>query len=161
MKKLIHIAALVLLTPVAIAEPQIPANVERCGQYDSASGCIAIRASIINLVATPERFDSKVIQTTGYLVLEFEHMALYLDKESTPDEGVWVHFGDGRFDTDADVDKWQKQYDFWRCQYNHMRVEVRGTFSSEPAGHLVAAYPGSIHIEHIESISPHKNHASK
>jgi hypothetical protein len=108
------------------------------------------------LVATPERFDKKVIQTTGYLVLEFEHMALYLNKESTPDEGVWVDLGDGRFETETEVDKWLKQYDLWRCKYNHQRVKVRGTFSSNPTGHLMAAYPGSINIEHIEFMSRHE-----
>ena len=37
--------------------------------------------SVIQLIATPERFDGKRIRVTGYLNIQFEDMALYLHEE--------------------------------------------------------------------------------
>jgi hypothetical protein len=36
---------------------------------------------VIQLIATPERFDGKRIRVTGYLNIQFEDMALYLHEE--------------------------------------------------------------------------------
>ncbi len=129
---------------------------ERCAQFDSQGKCRAIRASIINLIATPERYDRKLVQTVGYFSLEFENTAIYLAPNSTTDEGLWVTLeigapaGQATELTDASIARWNEQYQRWRGQFNNRRVIVRGIFFNAPAGHLMPSFPASITVEHVE-----------
>lgn len=129
---------------------------ERCGQYGTVDGkyrCIAIAASIINLVATPERYDGKTIQIYGYLDLEFESTAIYLDQKSSPNEGIWLNWGKSYPEwTEETVAEWRLPYNYWRCMYNNKKITVRGTYSMKPDGHMIAAYPGSIHVDNIDDL---------
>jgi hypothetical protein len=51
-------------------------------------------ASLIQLIATPERFDGALVRVVGFCHLEYEGTVLYLDKESfeaaLPHNGVWL-----------------------------------------------------------------------
>ena len=55
---------------------------------------IPIDCSIINLVATPERYAGKRIRTYGYVVAEFEGTAIYLSADDmrnrTSVNGIWL-----------------------------------------------------------------------
>ncbi len=66
-------------------------NVEKVSHVD-------FNISLIRLIATPERYDGKVIQVEGFLNLEFEGNAIYLHKEdyenSLCKNGFWVDFSD-------------------------------------------------------------------
>lgn len=144
---------LCLLFLPALGQESIPG--ERCAQFDSQGKCRAIRASIINLIATPERYDGKIVETVGYLSLEFEHTAISLARDSTADETLWVSLEIGSPTvkagelTDASIARWNEQYQHWRSQFNNQRVLVRGVFSNTPAGHLMPSFPASITVEHV------------
>jgi len=53
-----------------------------------------VRCSLINLIATPERFDGVRIQTVGYVRLRFEGNALFLSEDDAKHEntrnGLWL-----------------------------------------------------------------------
>jgi hypothetical protein len=52
------------------------------------------QCSIVNLLATPERYVGKKIQTYGYVVAEFEGTAIYLSADDmrhrTSVNGIWL-----------------------------------------------------------------------
>ena len=52
-----------------------------------------VQASMIQLIATPERFDGKLVSTSGFLSIEREAALLFLDKESCDhllsDNAIW------------------------------------------------------------------------
>jgi hypothetical protein len=84
--------------------------------------------SIINLIATPEKYHGKKIQIIGYLHLEFEGDAIYLHKEDyvngIPDNGLWVNFSE-------DLAKKKKFED-----YSDNYVIILGTFNKDSNGHM-------------------------
>src|SRR5205814_2241986 len=98
----------IALSSGAIGQEQVQA--ERCAQYDREGKCLGISASLINLIATPERFHGKTVQVVGYLALEFEHTVVYLNRDSTADEALWVSFGEGPIETEADADRWESLF---------------------------------------------------
>jgi hypothetical protein len=67
---------LVILSSTSPAQPQHPT-----------------RASLLQLIATPERFEGKLVSTTGFLSISREATFLYLDQESythhLDDNAVW------------------------------------------------------------------------
>ncbi|MFZ1800573.1 MAG: hypothetical protein WAU24_11970 [Chitinophagaceae bacterium] len=44
--------------------------------------CIVEKVSIINLIATPEKYDQKCICVKGFFINEFENRTLFIDKTS-------------------------------------------------------------------------------
>jgi hypothetical protein len=84
--------------------------------------------SIINLIATPEKYHGKKIQIIGYLHLEFEGDAIYLNKEdylhSIMANGLWVNFSDK-------ITKTKNLKD-----YNDNYVIILGTFNMDSNGHM-------------------------
>lgn len=63
--------------------------------YSQASKTIApVTVSIIQLIATPERFDGKLVSVTGFLRLEHEAYLLYLNKNDYEnvliENALWV-----------------------------------------------------------------------
>jgi len=83
--------------------------------------------SLINLIATPERFDGKRVRLVGFLRIEFEGNALYLHEEDLrqgiTDNAVWIDLPKG---TD------RKHYAPLSDHY----VLVEGRFEANLRGHL-------------------------
>src|SRR5258707_14637822 len=56
-----------------------------------------VRASMIDVLANPEKYDGKTISVKGFLRLEFEGDALYFHREdfeqSLTDDAVWMDVG--------------------------------------------------------------------
>jgi hypothetical protein len=56
--------------------------------------CRVYDASLIELIARPERFDGKMIQVIGYVRLEFEGNGIYLSREASEHgitrNGLWI-----------------------------------------------------------------------
>ncbi len=54
--------------------------------------------SIINLISTPEKYHEKRVRIIGYVVLEFEHQAIYLSenyaKRHLTTNGIWIFLED-------------------------------------------------------------------
>ncbi|MDO3696026.1 hypothetical protein QVZ41_14330 [Wenyingzhuangia sp. chi5] len=84
--------------------------------------------SIINLIASPEKYHNKKIQVIGYLNIEFEGNGIYLHKEDYDNgiekNGLWVSF------TKKTWEKLKKK------KINKTYVIIEGTFNMEDKGHM-------------------------
>jgi hypothetical protein len=64
----------------------------------TAAAPAAALTSLIAVIANPDSFREKSVELQGYLVMEFEHHALYLNKESATvglsANGVWLDLED-------------------------------------------------------------------
>ena len=60
------------------------------------------RVSIINLIASPEKYDGKFVEVDGYYRYEFEVSGLFLTQEhstaSSFSNSIWISFGDIELD---------------------------------------------------------------
>jgi hypothetical protein len=103
------------------------------------------RVSIIQLLATPERYEGRLVQVRGVAHFEFEESALYLHREDADcmnsSNGVWL---------DSSL-------------YDHLSDEfvvVQGWFTSRSHGHL-GAWPGEIqNIRLLERAGTRKDYAN-
>ena len=105
------------------------------------AGC-AERVSIVQLIATPEKYDGHLIAVEGYLSVEFEDFGLYLSHDDydhlNGDNAVWVDFKPGVLKGPAGMtpnDNKALQGKF---------VLVEGTFDANSHGHM-GAFAGAIH----------------
>ncbi len=82
--------------------------------------------SIVQLIATPEKYDRKVVQVRGFLRLEFEGNTIYLHEDDyrhgIGKNGLWV-VRNARIDEKAD-------------KLNMHYVVLEGTFDASNEGHL-------------------------
>jgi hypothetical protein len=85
-----------------------------------------IGVSLYQLVATPERFDGKLVRAIGYVHLDFESNGLYPHEQdyehAIPRNGIWVELGDC---SNRDEHTLSDSY-----------VLLEGRFSSQDQGHL-------------------------
>jgi hypothetical protein len=93
---------------------------------DSSKPPYAEQVSMIQLIATPEAYDGKVVAVIGYLRLEFEGNELFLHEEDYKSHiaknGIWVSVGP-KMKTQAD-------------QLNMHYVLLIGTFNAKNKGHM-------------------------
>ena len=104
--------------------------------------------SLIKLISNPENFHGKRIRVTGYLNLEFEGDAIYLNnidyEYGIYENAVWVNFAD-KIDMDNQLNPSQNLKYF-----NHKFVIIEGTFNKNAKGHM-SLFAGE--IENIDVIS--------
>jgi hypothetical protein len=106
-------------------------------------------ASLIQLIANPEKFDGKTVVVEGVTNVEFEGNAIYLSKEhwkhSIPSFGIWL-------DLDPKLAKDRK----WA---NGLYCVIKATFRAGDRGHM-GLYMGSLTevsmFQVREAISPEK-----
>jgi len=99
--------------------------------------------SLINLVATPEKYHGKLVHVTGWASIEFENTALCLsEKTVSTKECVWLEIADGPFlqrdgaSADLNAEKRWKKF--------HARVvTLEGIFDMRNTGHM-GAYSSAI-----------------
>lgn len=100
--------------------------------YSSRS--IDKNTSLIALIANPEKFQGKRIRVTGYLNLEFEGDAIYLNeldcKNGIYENAFWVNFAD-KIDMNNRRNPSRKLHDF-----NHKYVSIEGVFNKNRNGHM-------------------------
>ena len=86
---------------------------------------------MIQLLATPERFDGKRVRVMGYLHQEFESSGLYFhredDEQSLISNGLWL----------------SGSCDGGQLSYNQRYVLIEARFDSKDQGHL-GAWPGAL-----------------
>jgi len=108
---------------------------------------MAENVSMIQLIATPEKFDGKFARVIGFLNLEFEGDALYLHREDLVqglDNCVWVHRTDVM---ERDQKKLNRHY-----------VVIEGIFDAQDHGHM-GMFGGAIKdITRIENWPPAPPH---
>ena len=84
--------------------------------------------SIIQLIATPEKYRGSYISVIGYVSLEFEGNAIFLSKNdyqyAMTRNGLWLNLEEGK-----EIGEFQKKYSGKFCL-------VEGVFSPENHGHL-------------------------
>lgn len=101
------------------------------------------KVSMINLIATPERFHGKRVAVAGVLRLEFEGTVLYFHREDYENldtiNSVWLSI---------DSEKARQ----WRPLSGKL-VFVVGTFRAGPSGYL-HAYTGDIAVDSLEPLVP-------
>jgi len=91
--------------------------------------------SIINLIATPEKYHGKSIFVTAYLKYEIENMSLCLMKETiSTKECIWINVGDET--------QHQKLVGKFKI-FSSTIVSIHGTFDSSDLGHF-GAFSGAI-----------------
>jgi hypothetical protein len=92
-----------------------------------------IAVSIYQLIATPEKFDGKLVRLKGYLHLEFEGNGLYAHKEdfdrSLHKNGFWINVSDCGYGA--------------RMGVNDDYVLVEARFDSQNHGHM-GLFSGSL-----------------
>lgn len=79
----------------------------------------------VDLLKTPEKYDGKVVSITGYVTIEFEGNALYIDSKSQKfasyEKGVWLEIAKTPFEIK---------------KYNGSKVLVKGIFKLSNKGHM-------------------------
>ncbi len=84
--------------------------------------------SLVNLIATPEKYHGKKVQIIGFLNIEFEGNGIYLHKDDYEhgiySNGFWVSI-DQKTEKKISDDKLNKSY-----------VLIEGTFNMEQRGHM-------------------------
>lgn len=89
--------------------------------------------SLMQLMATPERYEGKEVYVVGFMHLEFEGDVLYTYREdwtqNLMSNGIWL---------DVDSKKYQQT-----LKLNNNYVVIEGTFTTKLKGHL-GMYAGAI-----------------
>lgn len=132
-------------------------DMEPCGKnrrFYEVNSVIICPVSLINLIATPERFDGKVVAVSGFYASDFELSALFLHRDDlllrNRTNAIWL----GVSSNDVLRD-WAQQNDNsgeeWISKLVGSRmasgkyVTVFGIFSSGISGHL-GAYNGKVDL---------------
>ena len=103
-----------------------------------------VRVSLIQLIANPASFDGTRVALTGYVVLEFEHTAVYLHESDATygisRNGIWLDVPLGS--------------DSHRARFHRQYVLIEGTFRAQRRGHR-DAFSGSLeNIGRFDVVEP-------
>jgi hypothetical protein len=99
--------------------------------------------SLVNLIATPERYHGKVVSVTVYATIGFENMSLCASRQVlTNKDCLWLHIDSGPFETDQDLKRYLEREKLWK-QFHRQVISLRGTFNQKNTGHL-GGWSGSI-----------------
>ena len=97
----------------------------------------AIGVSIINLIATPEKYHNKLVRVIGVGRIEFEGNTLYLSKDDylygVHKNAIWISVNYKALNTtEKELEKWNGKY-----------VILEGIFNKKNTGHM-NMFSGSI-----------------
>ncbi len=107
--------------------------------------------SIINLIATPERYDGKLVFLSAYATVRFEGNSLCMTQQpASASDCLWLEFDDGPYETEQDYQRYKLAEAKWK-KYNGKRISVRGIFNRGNTGHF-GLWPGA--IEKIVDVYP-------
>ncbi len=96
--------------------------------------------SLINLIASPEKYNSKIVRVEGYLHIKFEDCALYLSKSDADylngNNAIWVSFSENKDINIQPLDRNTKltkgNIDYLDSKY----VLLEGVFNKNEHGHM-------------------------
>ena len=150
---IIPLALLIALLPPGATGANIAAPDYQgpCKGVDATGKCQVPIVSLINLIATPERFHQRKVVVVGYASIAFEDVAIGFAKDSTSAESFWLAIDDGELNTNADVDRSQRKFREWRKKYHGRWVRIEGVFDMTMRGHG-GMYPGG--LRNITQIEP-------
>ena len=99
--------------------------------------------SIINLLATPERYDGEEIQAAGYAIIEFEDTAIYLSEADASyiilENSIWISL-------DPRVTESSNE---WK-EFDREWVLVQGIFHEDGHNHLGSITHSIDNIKRLE-----------
>ena len=111
-----------------------------------------VLVSIINLIATPERYDKKFIDVTGFATIELENMSLCLSKQSlSTSECIWIEL----YEPEKDIETAKKRE---KCllKFHKKVVSLQGIFDMNNTGHFGFWPAGAIKsITHVSAVQDH------
>lgn len=109
------------------------------------------RVSIINLIATPERYDGKLVFLSAYATVKFEGDSLCMTQQpASTSDCLWLQFDDGPYETEQDQQRYLRAKAAWQ-KHHGKHISVRGIFSRKNTGHF-GLYSGA--IEKIVDVYP-------
>jgi hypothetical protein len=92
--------------------------------------------SLINLIATPERYDGKKVIVTGYVYFEFENRSLCLfERVASSRECLWINVNENIPASEAAARDQERSEITWKS-YHHNVVTIQGVFDMSDKGHL-------------------------
>jgi hypothetical protein len=99
------------------------------------------RASLIRLLANPDRYTGKDVVTQGFFVWAFEHRAIYLSRED-----AFYHLSQNGLVLEGSLHSSEPNEDARTVmkKYHLQYVTVAGTFHGSGRGHLNVYYGGSL-----------------
>ena len=105
--------------------------------------------SIINLIATPERYDGKKVIVTGYVYFEFENRSLcLLAGVASSRECLWINVNENKPDSEAAAEAQKRSEVVWKSYDRHV-VTIHGVFDMNDKGHLIGWSGGIRDIEKV------------
>lgn len=101
------------------------------------------KVSLINLIATPERYHGKVVFVSVYVTIGLEDMSLCPSNQVlTSKDCLWLTIDSGPFETEQDLKRYMERETLWK-QFHGQVLSLRGTFNKENTGHF-GGWSGSI-----------------
>lgn len=93
--------------------------------------------SLINLIATPEKYHQKRVLVSGYVKIEFENQVICLEK-SPPSgkECLWLNLSPEIVETPEDNRKYLAEAADWKNKYHGKLVTLKGVFDMNHKGHF-------------------------
>lgn len=114
---------------------------------------------MINLIATPERYDGKLVFLTGYVTIGLEHMTVCPSKSPLSGKDcLWLEIDDGPFIDRSDVMREKSKEKIW-MQFDGKVVSIRGVFDKDETGHF-GQFSGAIRDVVDVYCSSEKKHVS-
>lgn len=91
--------------------------------------------SLINLIATPERYHGKEVVISAYVTIEMGNMSLcQVERPLTKKDCLWLTIYSGPFKTAKDMERYNAEEKKW-LPYHGRSVSLRGTFDKNETGH--------------------------
>ena len=122
------ILAFLTLTQVSCAQKSEKSESNNTNNESEVEYASNYTLSLVNLIATPEKYHGKKVQIVGYLNIEFEGNGIYLHKDDYKygiySNGFWVSINQEIRKTISSK-KLNKSY-----------VLIEGTFNMEQRGHM-------------------------
>lgn len=92
--------------------------------------------SLINLIATPERYDGHLVLVTGYVTVGRENMSICLTKvRNSSKDCLWLNVDSGPYETDDERKRIDKKYKVL-YKFNGKVTTIEAIFDQNDMGHF-------------------------
>ena len=92
--------------------------------------------SLINLIATPERYDGHLVSVTGHVTVRLEDMSICFAKVTySGKDCIWINIDSGPFETQDDIKRLDKRMKILN-QFNGKTAVIVARFDQKNKGHL-------------------------
>lgn len=105
--------------------------------------------SLVNLIATPDKYHDKKVFFSAYVTVEFENMSLCMMENSLSSKDcLWLDIDSGPFDSEEDLKRYNGIEAVWLLA-NRQVASIHGTFNKNDTGHL-GGWSGAIkNVTHV------------